>query len=392
MGDDSFTVVSGMSWFSRIGNAFKGILFGLILFAGSFFLLFWNEGRSVETYKTLKEGGKSVISVSADRVDPANAGKLVHLTGKAVTGATLADPDFGVSAQALKLGRVVEMYQWKEQKDSKTEKKLGGSEETVTTYTYTKVWSTDAINSADFKKPEGHQNPGSMPYRSTGWVAEPITLGAFTLSRSLAEQINNFTPLALGANAALPAGREGKLENGGMYLGKNPGSPAIGDMRVSFKVVNPTDVSIVSRQIEDTFEPFQANAGGTIDLLQTGVFSAASMIKTAQKSNTVLTWILRGVGFLLMFIGLALMLKPLSVLADVLPILGSIVGAGTGFISFLLAAVLSATTVAVAWIVYRPVIGILLLAAAAGVIFLIKGRLSAAKAKKLATAPIPAKT
>jgi hypothetical protein len=388
MSDDSFTEVTEESWFSRIGNAIKGILIGLVFFAGSFFLLFWNEGRSVQTYKTLKEGGKSVISMSSDRVDPANAGKLVHMTGKAVTTATLSDPDFGVSVQALKLGRVAEMYQWEEKKESETQKKVGGGSETITKYTYNKTWSASPISSAGFKKPEGHQNPNSMRYSSVEYVAEPITVGAFKLSPSLAGQLRPFTPLAIKADQPLPAGVKGKLENNGIYIGKNSASPEIGDLRVSFRVVNPGDVSIVAQQVGDTFEPFVAKAGGTIELLQPGVFSAASMIKTAEKSNAMLTWILRGVGFLLMFMGLALMLKPLSVLADVLPILGDIVSAGTGIISFLLAAVLSVTIIAIAWIVYRPFLGIILIAAAVGVVVLIRGRLLNAKAKKVKAAPV----
>jgi hypothetical protein len=68
------------------------------------------------------------------------------------------------------------------------------------------------------------------------------------------------------------------------------------------------------------------------------------------------------------------------VIADVLPFLGSMVGAGTGIISFLLAACLSLITIAVAWIVYRPVLGIILLVVAVGLMILIKGKLNAAKA------------
>ncbi|WP_339136467.1 MAG: hypothetical protein WGN25_01115 [Candidatus Electrothrix sp. GW3-4] len=57
MSDDSYTEVTNQSWFSRIGGAIKGIIFGFILFIIAFPLLFWNEGRAVKTYKTLKEGG-----------------------------------------------------------------------------------------------------------------------------------------------------------------------------------------------------------------------------------------------------------------------------------------------------------------------------------------------
>lgn len=78
-----------------------------------------------------------------------------------------------------------------------------------------------------------------------------------------------------------------------------------------------------------------------------------------------------------MLVGVTLILKPLSVAADVIPFLGNIVGAGTGILSFLIAAPFAFLTVALAWLLYRPVISISLLilaAAAAGVIFLLVKR------------------
>ena len=64
MSNDSYTEVSSQSWFGRIGNAFKGILVGLILVAIAFGLLFWNEGRAVKRYKTLKEGGGAFLYIT----------------------------------------------------------------------------------------------------------------------------------------------------------------------------------------------------------------------------------------------------------------------------------------------------------------------------------------
>jgi tetratricopeptide (TPR) repeat protein len=89
------------------------------------------------------------------------------------------------------------------------------------------------------------------------------------------------------------------------------------------------------------------------------------------------TWIFRLGGFILMLIGVAMILRPLSVLADVIPFLGNIVGAGTGILSFLIAAPFAFLTVAVAWLRYRPVIGISLLilaAVATGLIFIVSKR------------------
>jgi hypothetical protein len=84
-----------------------------------------------------------------------------------------------------------------------------------------------------------------------------------------------------------------------------------------------------------------------------------------------------------MLIGLSMVFRPLSVLGDIVPFIGNIIGIGTGLLAFLIATPCTLVTIAIAWIVYRPVLGILLLAVAAGSIYLIvkkKKELAAAKA------------
>lgn len=392
MSEDQFTEYTETSWFGRLGNALKGIVLGLILFVVSFPLLFWNEGRAVKTYKTLVEGGKVAVTVTADRVDAANDGKLVHLTGKAVSDATLADSLFAVSAKALKLQRGVEMYQWQETKKSETRKKFGGGSETVTTYDYDRAWSGRLIDSSSFKMRDAHQNPGSMPYETRTWVAQPITVGAFELSRPLVDRISNATPLEIPGSTALPAELAGKakMTGGGFYIGADPAAPKIGDVRVKFTVDNSAEVSVIARQSKNTFEPYMAKAGGKIEMLQMGTLSIESMIQTAQNENTVITWILRGVGFLLMVIGLNLVMSPLSVLADVIPFIGNVVGAITGGVAFLVAFMLSTLTVAIAWIAYRPLLGIGLIIVALAVTPLIRKKIQAKRqAKAAAKAEVP---
>jgi hypothetical protein len=377
MSEDQFTEVTSQSWFGRIGNAIKGIVVGLILFVISFPVLFWNEGRAVKTYQSLREGGKVVVSIAADRVDPANAGKLVHLTGKAETAETLKDPVFGVSAKALKLKSVVEMYQWEETKSSSTHKKLGGGSETVTTYKYNRVWSERLNDSSAFKQPAEHQNPATMPYQTTEWVAQSVKLGAFELSAPLVGKITNYTPLAVSDGTPIPAMVQGKakVSGGGFYIGSDPASPKLGDVRVTFKTVNPAEVSVIARQINNTFEPYQAKAGRAIELLQMGTMSAESMFQTAQRENQILTWILRAVGFVLMAVGLGLILNPLSVIADLIPFVGSLVSIGTGTLAFLAAFMLTLVTVAIAWIAYRPVLGVGLIVVAVGAMLLIRKKI-----------------
>ena len=312
-----------------------------------------------------------VISVGIDKVDPANDGKLVHISGQAETTETLSDPDFGVSATAIRLERDVEMYQWEQTSKTETKKKLGGGEEKVTTYSYNKVWSSHLIDSSGFKVPDGHANPKSMPYESRTFQADKVTVGAFTLSSGLVSSISKSSNIAL---SALPDNMTGvvktraKLYDGGIFMGWNTSNPQLGDMRIRFSEVKPQPVSIVAQQTGDSFQPYQTSVGKTIQLLESGTLPADQMFKAAQSRNTMLTWALRLGGFLLMLFGFSTILRPIAVLGSVVPAIGSLLGAGTFLISLLLSVVLSFVTMAIAWIVYRPVLGIILLVVAAAAI------------------------
>ncbi|HKI85334.1 MAG TPA: TMEM43 family protein [Thermoanaerobaculia bacterium] len=393
MDGNSFTETTGQSWGSRLIESIKGVLFGLLLVIAAFVLLFWNEGRSVRRAKSLTEGAHAVVSVPANRVDSANGGKLVHVSGEATTTETLSDPEFGVSVSAIKLERYAEMYQWKETRSSKSKSKLGGGKKTVTTYSYSKVWSPALIDSSSFKNPQGHENPGAMVVAGKTWTANNVTLGAFSLSSAQVAKLNRTDDLSVDENAAaaLPAATKARFHwsDGGFYAGSNPASPAIGDTRVTFKVVRPATVSVVGRQIGRSFEPYQAKAGGSILLLSYGTASAGSMFKSAEKSNEKLAWILRLVGFVGMALGFFLIFKPLEVVADVLPILGTFVGIGAGLFAIILAACFSILTIALAWLAFRPLVGIpLLIVVVAGFVWLI--RLGLKKKRQRTAAPTSA--
>lgn len=265
------------------------------------------------------------------------------------------------------------------------QKKLGGGKKTVTTYSYSKSWSARLINSRSFKKPSGHQNPDSMRYESDEFTASEVTLGEFMLSRSLVGKINQSSVLPVADLANIEDIPEAEFHGSSIYLGEDPSLPQIGDLRITYHVVAPTEVSIVSSQSGQTFEPYQAAAGGTIDMLEPGRVDAGMMFRQAQQSNVMWTWIYRLGGFVLMLVGMAMILRPLSVAGDVIPFLGSVVGAGTGILSFLIAAPFACLTIAVAWLRYRPAIGASLLFAAvvaAGIVFMLSRR---GKSKSTAT-------
>ena len=372
---DSFTVTTSKSWFSRLAESIKSVLVGLILFVVSFPILFWNEGRAVKTARSLEEGAGAVVSVSPDLVSPANEGKLVHVTGPVSTDGPVVDSDLGVQATAVKLVRNVSMYQWIEEEKSEKRKKLGGGEETVTTYSYKKDWSSSPVDSSSFQVPAGHENPGGFPLDSATFVADPVRLGAFTLSEEQLGQINDAKDLPVDAAAAesLPEGMTATVDKGAFYMGANPAAPAVGDVRISYQVVNPAQASVVAVQTGSSFASYAAEAGDTILLVEEGAHTSAEMFQTAQAANTAMTWMLRGGGFLAMVLGLFLVFRPLAVLGDVVPFIGSLLGVGVGLFALIVGFALSSITIATAWFFVRPLLGIaLLILAVGGIAWLIR--------------------
>ena len=545
----AYTETVTESFGNRIGGSLRGILIGILLILVAIVGLFWNEGRTVNRYKTLKEGSKVVVSVSADKVDPLNEGKLVHLSGKTASKEILCDNDFGIAINAVMLTRHVEMFQWIENSSTKTQKNLGGSEEKVTVYTYKKEWSSSLNDSSSYKE-KGHDNPSVMPYQAQTSFAKDVNVGAFKLSSSLisllgpaetfkvedpnkkipeikspetkspeikspeikspeikspetksseikspetkspetkspetkspetksseiksseiksqeikkssvdavnsdienlnavkktsinfAEEnkirlvsyvgeetktisvssektsdpnsgassftMNNNSSVSVSSTAEKSAtdtaisvqgddqknvsnetlnndsAMKPRFVQGMIYFGKNPVTPEIGDVRITYDVVYPNkDVSIISRQKDSSFVPYTAKKG-KIELLENSIQTAESMFSTAQSNNNILAWVFRLAGFIVLFIGISSVLRPLAVMADLLPFLGNLVGAGTSIVSFMVSLVISLITIGIAWLFYRPFVGIpLLLVAVYFLYVLFKKKKSAVK-------------
>ena len=388
------------SWGSRLGSSIKGVVIGFALFIAGFPVLFWNEGDSVKTAKAIDEGEGACISVESNAsVDQDMEGKLVHMSGKADTKDVLTDDTFGVSATAIRLERNVEMYQWIEESHTSEKKKMGGSVEKVTTYTYKKDWMPTAIDSSGFKE-QGHDNPGVMEFESQKMQAANVTFGAFRLNESQIDHIGSAKQYAFPTGFVCKVERV-KVQGGTIYVPNAEtrnnalntrdvaSQTRIGDMRVTFRVVYPHEISLIAKQRGDTFVAYTAKNGKKLSYLEDGVKDAAEMFQTARTNNAIMTWLVRVGGFLMMFIGLSMVFKPLSVLADVLPILGDIVEMGMGLVAGLIAFICSLVTIAIAWVFYRPVLGIILLAVAGFFGWMLFKKCRAAKAAKTASGAAP---
>ena len=379
----------------RLSGSFKGIATGFLMFIAGTALLFWNEGNFVKAKKAINEAQSAVVTVNdVSTLDSELNGKLIHGVSKALTNDTLHDELFDVSVNAIKLSRKVEYYQWTESTKSEKRDKIGGGQETVTSYTYKTEWVNNPINSSDFRDPQYQSsNTTITTVENKNQVAENVTWGAYELPLFLKNAISGNIPAGIELSEQSKAEWEKVLQpsiiiaqdsaqakkeylhvsGNTIYLGANPASPAVGDMRTSFTYTPPGgDLSIIAQVQGNSLTQYISKNGREFSSVQNGVVSAEQMFNSKHKSNSMWTWILRLAGLLLIISGLKSMFSILPSLFKVLPFLGNIVEAGVGLVCSILGFVWSLLIISIAWLFFRPVIGISLLLIVGGGIWYLK--------------------
>ncbi|MBO4826843.1 MAG: TMEM43 family protein [Prevotella sp.] len=421
---------------TRLKNSFGGIGTGFLLFLAGTALLWWNEGRAVKTDKMLNEAeGVTVEMEDVSKIDPEFEGKLVHASAFANTTDSLIDPDFNVGAQAIGLERHVEYFQWVEHASSQSKDKLGGKQETVTTYTYTKEWTSRPQSSESFHDP-AYQNKNFTMKQSDNLrlKAENVMFGAYKMNDYQIGAISNSQPIELqidqkqleewnrecerifvrnsGKKAigdlvtekVKQAVATGKLTteandtlakdtviadapnkkdldyvhlNGNqIYFGETPASPQVGDVRITFTKTMPADVSIIAKVAGQTFAQYKAKNGKTFQALSMGHKTAEEMYESGHASNHMWMWILRILGIMMICGGLRGIFGILETVLKVIPFVANIIGWGVNLVCNVVGVAWSLIIIAIAWIFYRPLLAIALLAIAGFLIwvFAFKGK------------------
>lgn len=362
------------NFLERIGSSLAGILVGLVLLLISSGLLFWNEGRAVQTAKSLQEGLQMVLLLPySEIVSMENNGKLIHLVGELNTDKVLSDAEYNIVARVVKLRRVVEMYQWEERETERKYDEGNGQTRVEKSYSYNHIWSSHVIRSQGFDDAFNHRNPTEMAVSPKSYETKDVNVGQFLLSEGLISKIDNYVQLPVDQLHQF-VDKNVRVFDGKFYHGLDPLHPQIGDLQVKFEYAGisgqsllgpPTVVSIIARQLGSKLVPYQTEAGDQLELLYIGRLSAEEMFGKEKLQNTMLTWTLRGCGWLVMFIGFTCITSIIPTLVGWLPIIRDIVTLGVCLMNFSLAGSLSLTIIAVGWIFYRPFLGLSLLAMAA---------------------------
>lgn len=365
------------SYGSKVKGGFQGILWGIILIIAGTVILWWNEGRAVKASDALKDFQKNYVEMpDISTVNPEFEGKAVHATGIAMTSDTLRDAAFGIAVNAFRLCRGVEYYQWQENSSSESKDKLGGSTETTTTYTYEPGWSSEPVNSAEFKDPDYKgKNFVWRVIESSVQYASNATFGAYKLTDGIIACISGEEPVEPSlseeqVNQLLAKVSDSTVvvtvRGNQVYIGSDPDTPHIGDVRITFdQVTSPKTISILEKVVNGTFESFIAKNGKSFSKVEMGTVSAENMIEHQKSANKLWLWVLRIIGALLVIAGNKGLLGFLSTIFAVVPIMQRIIGAGTGLVATVVGIVWSILVIALAWVAHRPVLAISLVAVAA---------------------------
>ena len=465
----AYTETTTTGYGTRVGNSFKAIGSGFLLFVLGTALLWWNEGRAVKTEKMLDEAGSAYVEMeNPNKKDASLEGELICGTAMATTEDSLSDAQFGIGAKAIALRRTVEYYQWVEHSQTKKEDKLGGKEVTTTTYTYSKQWVSSPIQSSQFHDP-AYQNKNMVltTVDEAEQYAENVSFGAYKLPESLIHSISSREGIDLAISEdllsqfdkstqaayerfygvqksiqqptqqsapqqpAIPdsvkallsdsvkavldslqavsdsinkqmATAENKKDlqyihqaSNVLYFGRVPGSPEVGDVRVTFEKVVPAKVTVMAVVDGDSFKPFKAKNGKRFQTLVMGKKSGDEIIDAAKESNNMILWALRIIGILMVIGGLKGIFGFIETILKVVPFIAGIFGWGVGLVCTVIGIAWSLIIIAIAWLFYRPLLGISLLVLAGFLVwvFAFKGKDKlkelAAKAKNKNAAPAP---
>jgi hypothetical protein len=327
---------------NKKSNPFAPFAVGILLFLGAFPVLFLNEAqenlanvakKAVEYSETIEEN-TPVYSIGS--MDATNKASDLFLNGDYVV-----------------ISRTVEMYGYQE-----TQSTVNSQDR----YTYNKAWVVNPGPTSSWLG-SNSEHPNDIPADYNTWVAAvPPRQTAISTGLSIngvdvdyqGLDYSGFKPLTLDASDVLD--EDYSVQNNYLYF-SNQGTgasatPQVGDIRLSFSVIEFSDTGILlGSVIDDEFVPFTTKNGNTVFRFFNGETDIKSVTATLQAEYELSLWIFRGLGFLMLFIGLLLAFKPLMSLFKFVPFFGDVGNVLLTIILFLISLFLAIITILLSLIV-----------------------------------------
>ena len=268
------------------------------------------------------------------------------------------DPSSGVTFEAFVMHRRMEMYQWQEHKSETRESSDDGTEtRKVTSYSYSKQWSTSYQNSAHFKQSREHHNPQISAFMAAQqgdafFYASGIKLGQYALSKSIESFLKNgvdledITQRVFDGFYAADRETRWQMQFGFIYAANQEGHaawPNIGDVRVKWSAI---DLEGYSATFLGSLTPSgqlgkyeSANQDEYVWLKVGRTDTIPVIIASFHADNAGTLNLFRGVSLLMMCVGFVCTSQMVNYLLSFVPICGNLLGCGLNIMAVIVGAV-----------------------------------------------------
>jgi len=336
--NDEYKESEKISWWARLNNSFFTLPLGITLVIIAIFLLHFNEGQidlSVKAKESIEISPYKSLNLEKNN-------QLASITGEIKSDEKLED-SYLHKGSYLAFSRSIEMYSWVEEKSIISETKVGGSENKTTTYVYSKRWRLNPKNSQTFKKKEGHQNPQVTIYPKKQSV-EKASIHNYDFDAQNFSFTRLLKPLSL--NGDMVKLRD-DIQITEKYLFKGKGSlakPEIGDIRISYHVAkSPIKNATIFGLVDIPKETLTLSKEKELkDVFLGSRADALLFLHDEFSANKQMT---RIAGFLMMLVGVFMVLNPLAIFLDSIPILGTLGHVGVLILSLALSLLFSLLTI-----------------------------------------------
>jgi hypothetical protein len=205
-----------------------------LLIAGIGLAAITERGLRMHHLAAARHGG-DVVQIDARGPQPGLRSGMVLVSGTPEVVEPPHDEDFNLTVATPVLDRKVEMFQWREVR-------VGGSVH------YEMDWSDQLQVTRTFEQPRGHANPATFPLQSRRFEAALVRVGGFVLAPVLVHALPGAQPVA-PEPAHLPPNLAASFSLYHDYLttSADPGSPRLGDVRVSWQAVPVQPVTVFAQ-------------------------------------------------------------------------------------------------------------------------------------------------
>mmetsp|Transcript_71754 Transcript_71754/g.198062 ORF Transcript_71754/g.198062 Transcript_71754/m.198062 type:complete len:520 (+) Transcript_71754:94-1653(+) len=296
------TTVTSESFFQRLQDSMVEFVLGLVLIVFSIPVLWFNESRNARMEGLIGWAEYQCRPVEGKSAETENRNWLVHLEGEQMrSAARTGDPQFDVAFErdCVRLRSSVEVFQVIEHQKKEEREKLGGGKETITTYTYTKEWSSSWHDSSSYQdKANQNVKPDGLELGARTTDCSRVEYGeAFMLTTELVAQCTRFAPAAPRLGNHVEFQRAGcsfaKDSDGYFYYRRNGAkdqkAPMIGDARVHFEYVPDGQATVMALQVDsegsdrDSFLPYRLVSRGWCGITEDQ--EKRELRRMAEKSN-----------------------------------------------------------------------------------------------------------